>query len=244
MATTPNNSHILPFVVQQKGLWVVRKSDPNVTDPIQYRKLKALVGENNIVVLDDADYLKYLGGAELIDLLSSENVDPFTQTNPTDPAVPPPLKPIGKIVLPPPLDLTVKGTHIETDGTATVTLQFTGLKQYKASYKASILSVVQYPQYVVEGIVVTPAKPNATVVWNTTSDANNYLVKAIDSVHNTFLPAVVTASQGVSTQTYVFRNLPSGRYYISITPYNNYGVNGTESFASNSDGSKEVINLV
>lgn len=244
MATTPNNSHILPFVVQQKGLWVVRKSDPNVTDPVQYKKLQALVGANNIVVLDDADYLRYLGGTELIDLFSSENVDPFSQNNPVDPTVPPPPKAIGKIVLPPPIDLSVKGTHIEKDGTATVTLQFTGLKQYKSSYKASILSVVQYPQYTVEGIVVTPAKPDATVLWNTTSDANNYLVKAIDSVHNTFLPAVVTASQSVPTQTYVFRNLPSGRYYISVTPYNDYGVNGIESFSLNSDGTKEVINLV
>jgi len=244
MPETPNNQAILNLSVQQKGIFVMAEDDPNNRDPIARKKLEALYGEGNILVLSKQQFLAYQGGKDLVSIFSSEKYDPtrYQEDNGGADGF------VGSITLPPPTDLVIvpKSEKRQPDGTVTLTVEFYGedsIGGKVVDYYTTKLAPQQAPFNKVTGISATGNYPIISIDFNTASDANNYVIKLIDTATNTYTARAYTPELGASKGTFTFSGVPRKRFNISVTPYNEYGLAGPEAFAMNGSV-KKVIDFV
>lgn len=243
MAATPNNQAILNLSVQQKGIFVMAEDDPNNRDPIARKKLEALYGEGNILVLSKQQFLAYQGGKDLVSIFSSEKYDPtrYQEDNEEEGFT-------GPVTFPPPTNLTVVAGSAkrQEDGTVTITVEFEGESSIAGQfvdYFADKIAPQKAPFNKVTGITAVGNYPIITIGFNTATDSSNYVIKLIDVATNTFLARAYTPAQGASKGTFSFTGVPRKRFNVSVTPYNDNGLAGPEDFAMN--GSiKKVIDFV
>jgi hypothetical protein len=234
---TQSNQAILSLAVQGKNIYVMSEDDPNNRDPIAKRKLAALYGEGNIVVLPRSQFLRYLGGEDIISILASEFKDPLSNySEGGDTGV----ENTGLITLPPPINAKfVKVSNRDDNGKVTVTFSVEGIKTIKGNpvtYHAKIIDAPQKPKSRITQITSVAAYPLVNISFDTVADADRYLVKLIsntDSSGKTFSAKVHTPFEGQSRTTYVFTNVPRGTYKISVTPYNSSGISGVQIYQGN-----------
>jgi len=244
MPATPNNQAILNLSVQQKGIFVMAEDDPNNRDPIARKKLEALYGEGNILVLSKQQFLAYQGGKDLVSIFSSEKYDPtrYQEDNGGAEGI------VGPVTFPPPVNLTVVAGSAkrQEDGTVTVTVEFEGESSIAGQfvdYFADKIAPQQAPFNKVTGITAAGNYPIIVVGFNTATDSSNYVIKLIDIATNIFTARPYTPEPGISKGAFSFTGVPRKRFNISVTPYNQYGLAGPEAFAM--DGSiKKVIDFV
>ena len=230
MPATTNNQAILNLSVQQKGIFVMAEDDPNNRDPIARKKLEALYGEGNILVLSKQQFLAYQGGKDLVSIFSSEKYDPtrYQEDNGGEEGR------VGIVTFPPPVNLTVVGVpKRQEDGTVTVTVEFEGESSIAGQfvdYFADAITPRTAPFNKVTGITAVGNYPIITIGFNTATDSNKYVIKVIDVATNQFTARTYNAEPGSSKGTFVFTGLPRKQFKVSVTPYNEYGLAGPESF--------------
>ena len=216
------------------------EDDPNNRDPIARKKLEALYGEGNILVLSKQQFLSYQGGKDLVSIFSSEKYDPTRYQD--DNGGPEGF--VGPITLPPPINLKVVGIpKRQEDGTVTVTVEFEGESSIAGQfvdYFADAITPREAPFNKVTGITAVGNYPLITVGFNTATDASNYVIKLIDKATGTFLARTYTPDAGTSKGTFTFSGVPRKRFWISVTPYNEYGLAGPEDYAMNGTVKKEI----
>lgn len=220
------------------------EDDPNNRDPIARKKLEALYGEGNILVLSKQQFLAYQGGKDLVSIFSSEKYDPtrYQEDNGGAEGI------VGPVTFPPPVNLTVVAGSAkrQEDGTVTVTVEFEGESSIAGQfvdYFADKIAPQQAPFNKVTGITAAGNYPIIVVGFNTATDSSNYVIKLIDIATNIFTARPYTPEPGTSKGAFSFTGVPRKRFNISVTPYNQYGLAGPEAFAMN--GSiKKVIDFV
>lgn len=216
------------------------EDDPNNRDPIARKKLEALYGEGNILVLSKQQFLAYQGGKDLVSIFSSEKYDPTRYQEDNGGAE----GQVGAITLPPPVNLKVVGIpQRQEDGTVTVTVEFEGeslIAGQVVDYFVDAITPRQAPFNKVTGITAVGNYPIIVVGFNTATDSNNYVIKLIDVATNNFVARAYTPDQGASKGTFSFSGVPRKRFNISVTPYNEYGLAGPEDYAMNGSIKKEI----
>lgn len=238
---TQSNQAILSLAVQGKNIYVMSEDDPNNRDPVAKRKLAALYGEGNIVVLPRNQFLRYLGGEDIISILSSEFKDPLSNySEGGDTGV----ENTGLMTLPPPINAKyVKVSNRDDNGNVTVTFSVQGVKAIKGNtvtYHAKIIDSVQKPNGTITQVTATGSYPLISISFDTIPDADKYLVKVINKSDSKFSAKVHTPFEGQSRTTYVFSNVPHGTYNISVIPYNPDGISGKEVYAMNGTVKRDV----
>lgn len=232
---TPNNQAILNLAVQGKSLYVMSEDDPNNKDPIARRKLAALYGEGNIVVLPRTEFLKYLGGEDIISILASESRDPLYNYEEFGEDFVPEIF----STLPPPVDLKViDKPRFNSNGEVTVKVQFFGptiINNKTVSYEAQLIEPISRPATRISRLTATAFYPLVTINFDTVPDASKYLVKLIatsDPTGKTFSGKVHVPPIGDARTTFTFSTVPRGTYKVSVIPYNESGISGFEAFCA------------
>jgi hypothetical protein len=230
---TDNNTYVYPLIVPQKGQFVMAKSDPNNT-PINKAKLEALYGKGNVVVVDDKDYLQYVGSdINLLSLLASEKFDPLSVANNTTPSssVTPDMLPAGSVALPPPrnLKLGTPKTVAGTGGTNTVSIQvfFDSVSGANIKYEAKALPSQEPPSTsVVSNVVNTSSSHTLAFAWDVIANATNYVMVATNQSTKKTNSLFVIPNSGDTRLSGTIAGVASGNYVITITPYNSNGIAG------------------
>lgn len=220
------------------------EDDPNNRDPIARKKLAALYGEGNIVVLPRSQFLRYQGGEDIISILSSELKDPVGDFNDGKSGnFPSP----GKTIVPPPANIQVVGvTKRDQNGMVTVKVKVEGIKSYNGSavsYVGAVLPAIQKPTSKIAKITVVATYPIINLTFDTVPDANKYLIKLIKKINPSEVSSKVHyPAVNAGRTSYSITGVPKNIiFWVSVTPYNEDGISGQEVYAMDGNNKKEIL---